>query len=152
MNTKTLLFVLAAVMLLGLNNVFAQTVKYQGKLMNAGEPVSATENMTFSVGTTTFNQTQDVTITDGLYEVDLSFTPEQAQAIMAMSEPMLTISFGTESFEQPIGFSLVALSAKNADNAANLGGQSPDYYTSWSNMINIPSDIADGDDVGIATE
>jgi hypothetical protein len=42
--------------------------------------------------------------------------------------------------------------AFNTINSSQLGQNSPEFFLEWSNLLNVPSEISDGDDVGIVEE
>lgn len=133
--------------------LFAQEIplkiSYQGKLLESGIPVNGTKDITFSIGT--WEETHGaVQILEGLYSVTLGENnPLPVSLFNNSSSLQLEIILDGTSLQENIEIvsAPFAFKSQNAVDAEKLDGQSPLYYINWDNMSNVPSDIADGDDV-----
>jgi hypothetical protein len=125
-------------------------ISYQGKLFDSGIPVNDTKKIKFMIGSSWEETHENVEIVGGLYSVTLgSINPipytlfdDNPSLQLEIKVGETTLSPNTDILSSPYAFK-----AEKAVDTEKLNGQEPSYYQNWYNLNNIPSDIADGDDV-----
>jgi len=135
-----------------------QTISYQGFLTDAsGDPVPD------SSYTLEFNIYDDPTLGNHLwYELhtDIPVTGGVFNVVLGSSTPLsipfdvpywLEIVFDGSLLTPRVELTASAYSLNSvmSEDASMLGGQNPEYYLDWTHLSNIPTDIADGDQLGI---
>jgi len=127
---------------------------YQGVLVdNDGNPINGIKTMTFSIGS--WSESQEVTITEGLYSVILGTITPIPLEVVDNDEMNLKIIIDGEILEPIIEILPVPNSVKamKAEDSEKLDGKEAGYYLKWENLTNIPDDFSDGvDDTGITSE
>ncbi len=170
-------------------------INYQGKLTDSdGYPLNGTYQVQFHIydaatgGSELWSETQSVTVTDGIYNVQLGSVEPLTAGVFSSDAVYLevvilnddTSTWETLSPRQRLtstAFSFRAADAESLEGHASsefapllhehsgadiTSGIIPearipasiarDSEIAWSNLSGIPSDIADGDDIGITTE
>ena len=130
-------------------------ISYQGKLFDSGIPVNDTKKIKFMIGSSWEETHENVEIVGGLYSVTLgSINPipytlfdDNPSLQLEIKVGETTLSPNTDILSSPYAFK-----AEKAVDTEKLNGQEPSYYQNWYNLNNIPSDIADGDDVDDAID
>jgi len=123
-------------------------ISYQGKLLESGIPFNGDKNIIFTIDS--WSETHNVSIEEGLYSVILGETNPIPSSLfdnssfleLEVSVEGTSLNPKTEILSAPFAFK-----AEKAVDAEKLNGQNPGYYLNWNTLTNIPSDIADGDDV-----
>lgn len=160
--------VLAALMTLGSNIALAEdvTIPVQGYLEDVatGLPISGNLPVTFRIyptsGTAAADYTESnvlVSFTDGRFSAYLGVAGGLDSELFSQSQTRflgISIDGGPEMDRIRLGFVPYAAYAANASNAETIDGfgsadfLGADYQPQWSDIIGIPPDILDGDDVG----
>lgn len=122
------------------------TLNYQGVLADsAGAPVTGTVTMTFALYDTSsaivalWSEVRDVTVTDGVYSVQLGIDSPLDISLFSGAALYLGVSIGGEEMQPRAELSAApfAMRATVADAADTVA---------WSGVTGIPADLADGDD------
>lgn len=165
-STSLTLTLILIIFTISINADVPQVINYQGRLTDgAGEPV--TNGMYLlrfnlydaeSGGASLWDsQYRSIQVTDGFF----SYLMGDSVAIpgdifLENTNVWLGIKVSTDPEMTPrsrissAGFAFKALhsdTAQLAENAELLDNNPPSYYLDWNNQTNIPTDIADGDDV-----
>ncbi len=143
--------------------------KYQAVVRDANGNSICNDNVSFKfivhqgspTGTEVYEETHDVTTNDfGLANLEIGNGTTSGNfsnidwpndtyyiTVYLYDEGVANyVEIGTEQvFSVP--YAKHSATTNDAVNSGNLDGQPPDYYLNWNNLDNIPSDIADGDDV-----
>ena len=140
-------------------------VTYQGKLTNPDGTIvgNGTYSVTFSIydvssgGTALWSETQTVNVVDGIFNVSLGSSTQIPADILNNTALYLGIKVGSDSEMVPRQNITSTFYALKADDADKLGGTDSAEYAhlndiTWQNLSGIPTDIADGDDVGVTSE
>ncbi|TSA28505.1 hypothetical protein D4R71_00670 [bacterium] len=170
MKKKNLIILLCAIVLLFIaGNINAQIpgiLNFQAKITdNAGNPLSGVNSFNFAIinqsGTTTWWSANNISIDvdDGLYSIKLGditipgMTPIPSSVFDDNDETFLRIWVAGEQLTDqpilPVGYAHKSEYTDQSENSDKLNNQNPEYYLYWDNLLGIPSDIEDGDQIGI---
>jgi hypothetical protein len=135
-----------------------QKISYQGKLLENGSLVTGTKSIKFTIATWT--ETQNITVTNGLYSVQLgSITPiptniftDNASVSLQISVEGTTLSPQTEVLS--VAYAFKAEKAVDTDNIAGnpvSGTPSTDQVLKWNGTQWIPGTDETGSTLSIPT-
>lgn len=141
-----------------------QLINYQGNLTDIdGNPVpNGSYQITFTIyDTPTGNPgiwnsgSQAVSVANGVFTYQLGTVNVLPDDLFTDTTRWLGIRVGIDPemtpriklTSQPYAYhALRSDSALTADNADNLGGETPAFYNDWNNLVNVPTGLDDGDD------
>ena len=106
-----------------------QMISFQGKLLEDGQPVNATKEITFTIGE--WSETHDVPISDGIYSVTLgSINPipidlfaDNPTAVLNIEIEDVALEPNTEILSSPYAFK-----SEESVNTEKFNGEVPEYY------------------------
>jgi hypothetical protein len=134
-----------------------QKISYQGKLLENGNPVTGTKSISFTIDTWT--ETQNITVANGLYSVQLgSITPIPASIFTDNANVSLQISVeGTDLSPQTeilsVAYAFKAEKAGDTDNIAGnpvSGSPNTNQVLKWNGTQWVPSNDTDNQTLSIS--
>ncbi len=146
----------------GFADEIPHTISYQGKLLENNVAVDGSVNLMFRVlnsqSAVLWEEIHTgVNVDNGLYSVSLgsvnrgpiplSVFDDDSNLYLQIIVNGIPLTPNTELQSVPYAYK-----AEKAYNSEKLNGELPDYYLDWTNISNIPADIADGDDTGSGEE
>ena len=134
-----------------------QKISYQGKLIEKDEPVTGTKSISFTIGTWT--ETQNITVTNGLYSVQLgkinpiptSIFTNNASVSLLISVEGINLSPQTEILS--VAYAFKAEKAADTDKIAGnpvSGTPSTNQILKWNGSQWTPADNTDNQTLSIS--
>ena len=154
-----IVFLTVSIMLLNAQEI-PKMISYQGKLLDNGVPVTGSKNLRFAILDSNdeelwYENHYSENVTNGLYSVNLGSTTPIPEIVFEDSSRWLEVRIDGGAPLLPrtrllsVPYSYIAEKSYNSYNSDKLEGEEAGYYLEWSNLSNIPADIANGDNIGI---